>query len=299
MVIGITGVTGFIGKNLAAAARRRGHSVIGFSRTAQKTLPDCNETRIFSGDIPLDLTHLNAIIHLAGESVMGYWTPGKKERILSSRIDTTRQIVEAIEQTPDRLRIFLCASGAGIYGERNDEILDESAPPGQGCLVDVSVAWEAEAAKAAAYGIRVASLRTGLVLGKNQGAFPLLRRVFSLCLGGKLGTGHQYMPWIHIDDIVALYLFCLENSVMQGAVNAAAPETCTNDEFTRTLAAEVHRPAIFGTPEFVLKTALGGQAGLVLESQRVVPTKALAAGFTFAFPTLKSALSNLLAPVAV
>ena len=297
MVIGITGVTGFIGKNLAAAARRRGHSVVGFSRTAHKTLPDCNETRIFSSDAPLDLSRLNAIIHLAGESVMGYWTPEKKKRIFSSRIDTTRHIVESIRQSQGTPRIFLCASGAGIYGARKDELLDESAPPGEGCLVDVSVAWEAEAAKAAAYGIRVVSLRTGLVLGKNQGAFPLLRRVFSLGVGGKLGSGRQYLPWIHIDDMVALYLFCLENSAMLGAVNAAAPEACTNHEFTRALAAALHRPAIFGTPEFVLKTALGGQSGLVLESQRVVPAKALAAGFNFAFPTLKMAFSNLLAAV--
>ncbi|HEY5892780.1 MAG TPA: TIGR01777 family oxidoreductase [Chthoniobacterales bacterium] len=297
MVIGITGVTGFIGKNLAAAARQRGHSVVGFSRSAHTALPSCTETRIFSLSRPLDLSHLDAVIHLAGESVMGHWTPAKKKRIFSSRIDTTRKIVETIGQSRDNLRIFLCASGAGIYGERKDEILDESAPPGKGCLVNVSLAWEAEVAKATAYGVRVVSLRTGLVLGKNQGAFPLLRRVFSLGLGGKLGGGRQYLPWIHIDDIVALYLFCLENNAVRGPVNAAAPGTCTNAEFTRALAAGVHRPAIFATPEFVLKAALGGQAGLVLESQRVVPQKALAAGFNFAFPTLNSAFSNLLAAV--
>lgn len=297
MVIGITGVTGFIGKNLAAAARQRGHSVVGFSRSAHQTLPNCSETRIFSADTPLDVSRLDAIIHLAGESVMGYWTPAKKKRIFSSRIDTTRRIVEAVGGAPKRPKIFLCASGAGIYGERSDEILDESALPGTGCLVDVSVAWEAEAAKAASYGIRVASLRTGLVLGRHHGAFPLLRRVFALGIGGKLGSGRQYLPWIHVADIVGLYLFCLENSVIHGAVNAVAPETCTNRDFTRALAAALHRPAVFGVPEFILKTALGGQAGLVLESQRVIPEKALAEGFNFAFPKLKLAFSNLLTAV--
>jgi uncharacterized protein len=292
--IGITGVTGFIGKYLAAAAKQRGHSVVGFSRRVPQTLPDCEEVRVFSKGNPLDLSGLNAMIHLAGESVMGYWTPGKKKRIYSSRVDTTRQIVEAIAREPDRMRVLLCASGAGIYGERGEEELDETAPPGNGCLVDVSLAWEAEAAKAADYGVRVVQLRTGLVLGKTDGAFPLLRRVFKFGLGGKLGSGNQYLPWLHIDDMVALYLSCLENFAISGPVNASAPGACTNSDFTKTLASAVHRPAFCNTPEFVLKTALGGQSGLVLESQRVVPAKALANGFTFTFPTLETAFADLL-----
>lgn len=295
MRIGITGVTGFIGQSLAALARRHGHTVTGFSRSTHTVLPGCDTARVIQPGQPVDLSGLDAIIHLAGESVLGYWTAAKKERIIQSRRETTRALVQAIGQMRQKPGVFLCASGTGYYGDCGAKILTEDAPPGRGFLAEVAWIWEEEAAAAVKYGVRVASLRTGLVLGKNQGAFPLMKRAFSLGLGGCLGSGRQYFPWLHVDDIASLYLFCLENESMRGPVNAAAPGSCTNAEFTRTLARVLRRPAFLDAPTFVLKTLLGEQAAMLLDSQRAIPAKAQAEGFTFTHPQLEPALRNLAA----
>ncbi len=291
MKIGITGVTGLIGSTLAALCNSRGHQVTGFSRGVHKKLPSCHDVRPLSLEHPVDVSALDAIVHLAGEPVIGLWTSEKRRRIVASRRDTTRHLVQSMEGKGPT--IFLCASGTGYYGNRGAEKLIETAGSGSGFLAEVAEVWEAEARVAAEHGIRSCQLRTGMVLAKNGGAFPLLRRIFSLGFGGKMGHGQQYIPWIHLADIAALYLYALENKTLTGPVNAVAPEECTNLAFTQTLGTALHRPTVFSVPEFLIKTALGDLSSIILESQRAVPKKAEETGFAFHHPTLKSAFDDL------
>ncbi|MEO7934088.1 MAG: TIGR01777 family oxidoreductase [Chthoniobacterales bacterium] len=291
MKVGITGVTGLIGSALAALCQQRGHQITGFSRKAHSKLPGCNDVRLFSLEKPVDVSGLNAIIHLAGEPVIGLWTSQKRRLIVASRRESTRHLVQSMaSQGP---KILLCASGTGFYGNRGAEKLDETAGPGSGFLAEVSEVWEAEAKSAEEHGIRSCQLRTGMVLAKSGGAFPLLRRIFSLGLGGKMGHGQQYLPWIHLADIAALYLHALENETLAGPINAVAPEECTNLAFTHALGSALHRPTVFAVPEFLIRAALGDLSSIVLESQRALPKKAIESGFSFSYPTLKSAFDDL------
>ncbi len=289
MQIGITGVTGLIGKKLAALAVDRGHRVIGFSRSPHLSLPSCAATRLFSLEEPVDLSGLDAVIHLAGEPVIGLWTRSKRCRIVASRRDTTRHLVAAMSQLEKKPAVFLCASGTGFYGHRGPERLLETAGPGHGFLAEVAQVWEGEAEAASEFGIRTCQLRTGLVVAGDGGGFLLQRRVFSLGLGGKIGNGQQYLPWIHLADVAALYLHCLETETLSGPVNAVAPEESTNLVFTQTLARVLGRPAFFSVPGWGLQLALGDLASIVLDSQRAVPKRALASGFNFTYPTLAEA----------
>ncbi len=295
MRVGITGVTGLIGKKLAALCRERGHSVTGFSRSPHGSLPDCDHLRQFSLLQPVNVSGLDAVIHLAGEPIIGLWTNEKRRRIVSSRRDTTRHLVQSFGLAKARPAAFLCASGTGFYGDRGVEKLTEESGRGGGFLAEVAQVWEEEARAASALGIRCCQMRTGMVLAQEGGAFPLLRRVFSLGLGGTIGNGHQYLPWIHLDDIAALFLHALENESLSGAINAAAPDECTNLAFTRALAAALDRPAWFPVPAFFLSAALGDLSRLVLDSQRVVPSKATGSGFLFQHPELASTFASLTA----
>lgn len=295
MRIGITGVTGLIGNKLAELCKGQGHYVTGFSRTSHKTLPHCHNIRQFSLKQQINVSGLDAIIHLAGEPVAGLWTAEKKRRIVSSRRDTTRHLVGCMTRAKKRPSIFLCASGTGFYGDRGAEILDENSGRGSGFLSEVTQVWEEEARVASEYGIRTCELRTGLVLAKNGGAFPLLRRVFGLGLGGKIGSGNQYMPWIHLTDVTALYLHVLKNPDLSGPINAVAPVESTNLDFTQALGTAINRPTFFPAPESLVKTALGDLSGLLLDSQRTQPVKALKSGFTYQFSTLETAFAELLA----
>lgn len=286
MQIGITGVTGLIGKKLASLARAQGHRVVGFSRSPHKKLTDCEEVRLFSTEQPVDLSGLDAVIHLAGEPVIGLWTREKRRRIVASRRDTTRHLVTAMGELTKKPAVFLCASGTGFYGHRGPERLGENAGPGHGFLAEVAQVWEAEAEAAQEFGIRTCQLRTGLVVARDGGGFLLQRRAFSLGLGGKIGSGQQFLPWIHLDDVAALYLHCLGTGTVSGPVNAVAPEECTNLVFTQTLARVLGRPAFFSVPAWGLRLALGDLASIVLDSQRAVPERAVSSGFQFAYPTL-------------
>jgi hypothetical protein len=294
MVIGITGATGFVGRHVSALARAQGHEVVAFSRRASAPVAGAREVRSWSADTPPDLSGLDAVIHLAGASVLGLWTQKKREAIRSSRVLGTRQLVAALHQTHPRPLSFVCASAIGFYGNRGDEELSESSAPGTGFLADVTQAWETEALRARDAGVRVVCGRIGLVLGVGGGAWPLLHTVFRCGLGGRLGSGRQWTSWVHVEDVARLLLTAATDPQWHGVVNVVSPHPVTNTEFTRTLAHRLHRPAILPVPAPLLTSLLRDQAGLFLDSQRVTPHIALNHGFTHSFPTLHTAVKNLI-----
>ena len=242
-------------------------------------------------------TRLDALVHLAGESLMGLWTKTKRERIWKSRVEFTQGIVRHLGtwNAENRPRVLVCASGAGFYGDRGDDLLDESSPSGAGFLAELCVEWEKAAKDAEQLGMRVVMLRTGMVLGPDGGAFPLLKRVFGFGLGGRLGSGRQWMPWIHVEDAASLILRAVEHDGIRGPINLTAPQAVTNAEFTQTLAQALHRPAFFHAPAFAMRLLLRGMADeMLLGSQRVNPRVATDSGYTFAHPNLQGALQVLL-----
>jgi uncharacterized protein len=292
MKIGITGATGFLGSALGALAAGGGHEVVAFSRSGKVERPWVTESRRMA-DEP-DLSGCDAVVHLAGESLMGYWTRAKRDRIWQSRVDGTRHLVAAMERASPRPRILLCASGAGYYGSRGDEVLEESSPKGEGFLSDLCREWEAAAKSAERLNARVVMLRTGMVLGQEGGAFPLLKKVFGLGLGGRLGSGRQWTSWIHVEDHARLMLWALENSAVSGPVNFVAPNPVTNAEFTRVLAQSLKRPAFFHAPAFALRLLLRDMADeMLLTSQRTMPRAALDLGFEFRKGDFPKAVASL------
>ncbi len=291
MNIGITGASGFIGRKLVDLALRRGHEVIAFSRSPERKIPGC-EMRKFTLEEPPDVRGCDAIVHLAGESVAGLWTPAKKRRIKESRVLGTRRVVEGIMAADPQPEVLVCGSGIGIYREGTDDELTEQAPAGTNFLAETVKAWEAEALKA--QGPRIVLLRTSLVMGREGGALGMMAPIFKLGLGGQIAGGRQWVSWIHVEDHVMLTLFAVENLEVSGPLNAAAPWPVRNREFTQTLARVLHRPAIFRVPAFALRV-LGDFSREVLDSKRVVPAAATAHGFRFKFPELEPALRDLLA----
>ncbi len=293
MLIGITGATGFIGRALAKAASERGHGVVAFTRKKDVSLPWVKEVRPIhaEGEHAIDPVDLDALVHLSGESVMGYWTPSKKRRIRDSRVDLTRRIVDSLKNCQQRPQTFICASGSGAYGSRGDEWLTESSTRGQGFLADVCTEWEGAACRALPLGVRVVLLRTGMVLGRDGGSWPLLRRIFNSRLGSRLGDGKQWVPWIHIDDEVGIILDAIEKPGYNGPVNLAAPNPVTNAELTNEIAGLLNKPKFIPAPAFAIKLLLGELGSVVLDSARVKPEAALANGYQFKYPDLHHALA--------
>jgi uncharacterized protein (TIGR01777 family) len=291
MKIGITGAGGLIGRHVAALALERGHEVIGFTRNPEGK--GAGWRRFSPEEVP-DVKGCDAILNLAGESVVGIWTGKKRREILESRVLATRRIVEAIHAAAVPPRVLVNGSAIGFYGDTGDAAVDERAVRGGGFLADVCEAWEAEAMKAT--DARVVLLRTGVVLAREGGALAAMLPAFRLGLGGRFGDGKQWTAWIHIADEAALALEALENAGIRGPLNATAPEPVTNAEFTQALGAALHRPTIFNVPSFALRAALDGFASELLESRRILPAAANAAGFHFQYPSLPEALRQLLAP---
>ncbi len=294
----ITGATGFIGKKLAHRLLVRGDAVnyLGRERSSQldsrvayhpwsnlKELPPLNS-----------MPRLDAIVHLAGEPIAQRWTLAAKKRIYTSRVEGTRQLVTAIGRLRHKPAVLVSASAIGYYGDRGDETLIERSAWGNGFLTDVCRDWEREALRAREFGLRVVTPRFATVLGREGGALPKMLAPFRLGLGGKLGDGRQWISWIHIDDLLRLVLFAVENRTVHGALNASSPKPVTNAEFTRTLATALRRPAIVPVPKVVLKLALGELASLLLGSLRVLPQATEQAGFHFERPKLAGALASLL-----
>lgn len=299
MKIGITGASGFIGRHLVKRLNERSNDCVAFSRTSARPVAGCVETRAFRPERPLDLGQLDALVNLAGESIMGRWTDGKKWRVRESRVRTTERLVEALGKTARPPRLLVNASAVGYYGDRGDETLDEGKPPGNGFLADVSRDWEAAALGAERAGVRTALVRIGLVLGPDGGAFPPLRRAFGLGLGGRFGSGQQWMSPVHVEDVVGVIIHLLEHEddtgqrAARGPFNAVCPEPVRNADFTRAVARSLDRPALLPAPSFVLRALLGEMSHLLLDSTRVVPTRTRQIGYQFRFPTLQAILGDV------
>ena len=283
MKIAITGGSGFIGRNLTEQLTARGDSVSKVSLRG----PLAPET--FSG--------CDVVIHLAGEPVAQRWTSAARQRIMDSRVNGTRAVVNALAGLAVKPEILISASAVGIYGGRSglrgDEQLSENATAATDFLGQVATAWEREARAAEKFGVRVVCPRIGVVLGKNGGALQRMLLPYRLGVGGRLGSGNQWMSWIHIEDLCRLLIFVIDHPALVGPVNVTAPVPVTNAEFTRALAHALHRPAIFPVPAFALHLLFGEMAQVLLEGQRVVPTAALAAGFEFHYKDIAAALRNI------
>lgn len=292
----VTGATGLVGRRLVPALRDDGARVGAVTRSPQRApLAEGVEAVGWDGVeiAPAELAASAAIVHLAGEPIFGgLFTADRRRRILESRVDSTRALVRALaELAPgERPRALVCASAVGYYGDRGEELLEESAPPGEGFLADVCIAWEKAARPAEQLGVRTVSLRIGVVLAREGGALAPLARAFRLGLGGRLGSGRQWFPWVHVDDLVGLVRAALAEERYAGAVNAVAPNPVQNAEFTKALAAVLHRPALLPVPALPLRVVLGELARELLGSRRVLPARALAHGFAFEFERVEDAL---------
>jgi uncharacterized protein (TIGR01777 family) len=295
--ITMTGATGLIGRRLMKILAADGHSLHVLSRHAGTNLPAGIKLSAWDpmkGEPPADsLRDCDAVIHLAGEPVAQRWNEESKRKIRDSRVKGTRNLVQGLSKLSTRPAALICASAIGYYGSRGDETLTEAAAPGIGYLSEVCVEWEKEAKAAEAFGMRVAPVRTGIVLDARGGALKKMLTPFRMGVGGKIGSGRQWMSWIHLEDLAGIFKLALEQPV-SGPVNGTAPNPVVNAEFTRALAGAVKRPAIFPVPEFGLKLLFGEMSSVLLASQRVLPEKAVSAGYRFRFPQLPAALADLL-----
>lgn len=295
----VTGATGFLGKKLLSRLER---PVVLSRDTAAARARLGSEVPVFAWDPQREaapreaFADIDVVFHLAGESVAaGRWTAARKARIRDSRVMGTRNLTDTIRQLDCKPKVLVSASAIGYYGDRGDEILDETSPPGRDFLGEVCTAWEREAQAAAEAGVRVVCVRLGLVLGNDGGALPRMLTPFRLGLGSPLGSGRQWMSWIHLDDVIGLLLWAAQRTDLQGAVNATAPQPVTNREFTKALGRALRRPTFLpAVPAAALRLAMGELAGLVLASQRVLPHRAQTAGYDFAYPGLEDALGRLL-----
>lgn len=287
----VSGGTGFIGRRIVERLRGNGHSVAVWTRNPAAGALAWDPLRGEPSDE--SLAGVDAVIHLAGETVAQRWNDEVRARIRDSRVAGTRRLVNAISRMTQKPVVLVSASAIGIYGDRGDEILTEGSAPGSGFLADTCKGWEAEADRASDFGVRVAKLRIGFVLGKDGGALAQMLPAFRAFAGGRLGSGKQWMPWIHADDVSRLFVHAAETQTVRGVWNATAPNPVTNSEFTKELGRALHRPALFPVPLLALKALFGDLAQHMLDSARVVPEAALKAGFAFEYPTLSSALAAL------
>lgn len=283
MKIGLTGASGFIGSHIAAAGRDAGHQIVPFSRH-----PSSLATRKFSIDRAPDLSGLGAVIHLAGEPILGRWTATKMRRIRESRVVGTRRIVEALAGSP--VGVLVNASAIGFYGSTGEQCAEENSPAGTGFLADVCRAWEAEALRAEDCGVRVVLVRVGFVIGRG-GAMKWIVPAFRLGLGGPLGNGRQWMSGIHVDDVAGIFLRAAADASWRGPFNAVMPDPFRNADFTRAVARAVHRPAILPAPAAALRLVLGKVATIMLESARITSSRLAPAGYTLRHPSLAQAVS--------
>lgn len=300
MKVFLTGGTGFVGRHLVRALTDRGDRCVVVSRKAERVwtheaVEQIQASPTRPGPWQQVLGTCDAVVNLAGAPIVDpphRWTDSRKRLILSSRIETTRCVVDAIRHAATPPRVLVSASAVGYYGSRGDRSLDETSPPGSDFLARVAIEWE-EAAREAEGATRVSVIRSGIVLGPGGGALAPMLPPFKLGLGGPWGSGGQWWSWIHIADAVGILLLALDRD-MPGAINAAAPNPVTVNEFAKTLGAVLHRPAIARVPEFALRLALGEAAEALLASQRVLPRRATEAGYAFGFPTLRPALEEFL-----
>ncbi|MBN4056984.1 TIGR01777 family oxidoreductase [bacterium AH-315-J21] len=300
LTVAVTGASGFVGSALMTSLREMGINALQLVR---------EKSRVGAGNVsdnvfwdPLDsncdfsgLDGIEAVVHLAGESIIGLWTVAKRQRIYESRVTATKNLAIGLAALKVPPKTLICASAVGFYGDCGDVLLSEDNQNGQGFLASTCLDWEAAAEPAREAGIRVVNLRIGIVLDPTGGALQKAIGSFRLGLGGRFGSGKQYMSWVTREDLVRMILFALEKDNLTGAMNAVAPNPLTNAEYTKKLSAALNRPAFMTVPSFLLRLAPGGMADeMFLASVRAVPSKALAAGFEFRHPDIDTAFEEFI-----
>lgn len=298
MRVFITGATGFIGHRLSQFLVDKGHLVTGLGRSPSHLLEGNKKFDYISadgtqaGDWQDDLSEADAVINLAGVNIFRYWTSRTKKLICDSRIQTTRNVVEAMSGS--KVQVLVNASAIGYYGDTGDNAVNEDVAPGKGFLAEVCVDWEKEALKAGEKNNRVVLTRFGVVLGKNGGALPKMILPFKLFAGGPMGSGNQWFSWIHREDLLSAILFTLENNNATGAFNLCAPNPVRNREFAKIAGDILNRPSFFKVPSFMIKLVMGEMGASMLQSQKALPERLLNHGFEFKYPYVKSALEAIL-----
>jgi uncharacterized protein len=302
----IIGATGFLGRHLWRTLRAAGHEGTVLARDAKRAGATLTGARVveWNGTIGLPpegaFEGVDVVVNLAGEPIGRRWTDERKRLFRDSRVLPTRSLVERMQALTDRPGVFVSIAGTGCYGDRGDEVLTESSSGGTGFAARLSQEWESSALGAESLGVRTAVVRMGVVLGADGGFLTRILTPFRLGVGGRLGSGRQYFPWIHVDDAVGLLLHLATKSDMRGPVNGVAPEPVTNAEFTATLGRVLGRPTALGVPAFLLKMTFGQMAGeLMLAGQKVSPVRALESGYQYKFPLLAPALADILPRRAV
>jgi uncharacterized protein (TIGR01777 family) len=293
----ITGAQGFVGSKLCDALLSQNHHIVALGRSATSSRSHDRYAYISAdttqpGEWLGALQHVDAVVNLAGESIFKRWTEKNKQSIYDSRVLTTRRLVENLPRS--KSIPLLNASGVGFYGSRGSDELTENEPAGDDFLAALSIDWEAAALQAADNGHRVVCMRFGIILGKDGGALATMISTFRRFAGGRLGSGQQWFPWLHIDDLVGAILFALQQDDLSGPVNFCSPHPVTNSELTRQLASVLGRPALLPAPGFMLRLAMGEFADVLLGSQRALPDRLSQAGFQFRHPNLRGALEDLL-----
>jgi len=295
MKILVTGASGFVGTHLTGFLLNRKHEVVGLARSLRNKGFSHSKYRFIAADTAQPgpwqeaLADVDAVVNLAGRSIFGRWNEAVKTEIRESRILTTRHLVQGLPS--GKPVVLISASGVGFYGNRGDEVLTEDAPAGDDYLAGLSKDWEGEALAATAKGARVVLARLGVVLGKGGGAMAQMIPAFKSFLGGPIGNGRQWFPWIHLEDLSAAMLFLLERPEISGAVNLCAPDPVTNRDFAGALGRALKRPALMPAPAFMVRMALGEFADVLLGSQRAVPKKLQQHHFGFRYPDIQSAVN--------
>jgi uncharacterized protein len=300
MKVAVTGATGTIGRALVAELFTRGDEVTVLSRDAGRARSRLGgDVQAFDWPDPKAepppaeaLRGRDGVVHLLGEQIAQRWSDDAKREIRDSRVLGTRNLVAALPELDERPRVLVSQSGAGWYGHRGEERLDESAPAGDDFLAQLSVAWEGEAERAEELGVRVVRTRTGVVLSPAGGALERMLPFFKLGIGGPVAGGRQYIPWIHLDDVVGILLACLDDERLSGPVNMTAPEPATNRDFSKALGRVLHRPAFAPVPGLAVKLLYGEMSAVVTTGQRAVPSRLEATGYRFRRPDLEDALRD-------
>jgi uncharacterized protein (TIGR01777 family) len=299
MKIFITGGSGFVGTNLSFYLLEKGHTIIGIGTSSAHSVIRHDNFHYISADTTIKgawqdaMKDVDAVINLAGKNIFKRWSDTYKDQIYNSRILTTRNLVEAMTHQKD---IILCSTSAvGYYGDRADDVLKEDALPGNDFAAKVCRDWEKEAFLAEAKGVRVVAMRFGVVLGKNGGALAKMVPAFKSFAGGPLGSGLQWFPWIHMNDLIAAIIFILENPDVKGPINLCSPNPVRNRDFAGALGQVLNRPSVLRTPSFMIRLIMGEMGKSLMSSQRAIPDKLLKYGFKFQYSDINSALVNLTA----
>lgn len=288
----VSGGTGFVGKALISKLTQNDAKVWVLTRQPDKYKRTANIKYVsFNEELP----SFDAVVNLAGETINGRWTKSKKNKILQSRLETTKRLIELMQRQPEKPAVFINASAIGFYGISKSKTFTEAdTNPGEDFLASVVAAWEQEASIAEELGIRTVLTRFGMILGENEGALPKMLLPYQLFIGGPIGSGQQWISWVHVDDVVGLIEFCITNENIRGPLNATAPSPVKMNDFGKAIGKVLSRPHWFPTPSLPLKILLGEMSILVLEGQKVLPEKALQHGYDFKYKDVESALQSVI-----